>query len=200
MKLVPSPRLALALGCLGLGAVLATTSAAATPAPQKTVKGSVITRRSGTLAPGAKVKPGNLVGQRVFVNASDGFALAGLGQAQYPAATTNGGKTWKTDGPALHINAAQAPLSVTSIGATSRSTAFAYGSGQVIDTTSNGGKRWYGALFNGTVMAVVPGSSGHLVAFIDESTSTSSSAGVTYQYVSKNGGKSWTYNSSVGAF
>src|ERR1700683_5267253 len=98
MKLVPSPKPALALGCLALGSVLATTSAAATPAPQKTVKGSLITRRSGTLAPGAKVTSRNL-GQRVFVNASDGFALASVGQAQYPAATTNGGKTWKTDGP-----------------------------------------------------------------------------------------------------
>jgi hypothetical protein len=198
MKLAPAPRLlasALALGSLGLGGVLVRAATAAAPAPQKTVTGSLIKRRPDTLAPGAKVSSAKL-GQRVFVNASDGFALASVGQAQYPAATTNGGKTWKTDGPALHINAAQAPLAVTSIGASSRSTAFAYGSGQVIDTTSDGGKKWYGALFNGTAMAVVPGPSGHLVAFIDES--SGSTAGVTYQYVSKNGGRSWSYDTSVG--
>jgi hypothetical protein len=200
MKLVRAPRhagLSLGVGGLVLCAVLVGASSAATPTPQKTVKGSPITRRPHTLPPGTTVSSGKL-GQRVFTDASHGFALVGVGQAQYPAATVDGGKTWKTDGPALHINAAQAPLSVTSLGAANRRTIFAYGNGQVIDTTSNGGKKWYGALFNGLVMAVVPGAQGHLVAFIDASTSNTSNVGVTWQYVSRNGGKTWTYNTSVG--
>lgn len=199
MQFLGSPRTAapaVLLGALAtIAAAAATTSAAARPATtaQRTVTASLITRRTGTLAPGTKVKAKDL-GQRVFVDASHGFALASVGQAQYPAATTNGGKTWKTDGPALHINAAQAPLGVTQISASSRTTAYAYGSGQVIDTTSDGGKKWYGALFNeGDVMAVVPGPSGHLVAFVD-------GPGVTWQYVSKNGGRSWRYTTTEGAF
>jgi len=189
---------AVAVGCTVVGVSGASTRAAAAAAPaQKTLTGTLITRRTGTLAPGAKVRSGQL-GQRVFTDAKHGFALASVGQAQYPAATSNGGTTWKTDGPALHIDAAQAPLSVVDIGAANRNTIFAYGSGQVIDTTSDGGKHWYGALSDGLAMAVVRGSQGHLVAFVDGSTSATSSSGVTWQYVSKNGGRSWHYDSTIG--
>lgn len=208
MKLVAIPRIAwsvllfvavvLGLTIVGVSGA-ATRSGAATGAPQKTVTASLIKRPARTLAPGSTVRP-SAVGQRVFTNASDGFALVGIGQAQYPAATTNGGKTWKTDGPALHINAAQAPLSVVALGASSRNTVYAFGSGQVIDTTNNGGKQWYQALFQGTTMAVVRGPSGHLVAFVDAQTGSSSKTGVTYQYVSKNGGRTWSYDNSVGGF
>jgi hypothetical protein len=206
VQLVPSPRIAgatLVLGALALGSTsvgvsaAATRSAAAAATPPKTVTASRITRPPGTLAPGTKVSSADL-GQRVFTDAKHGFALASVGQAQYPAATIDAGKTWKTDGPALHINAAQAPLSVVDIGAANRKTIFAYGGGQVIDTTSNGGKKWYRATFDGLVMAVVRGSGGHLVAFVDGSTSSSSSSGVTWQYVSKNGGRSWRYDTTVG--
>ena len=206
MQLVSSRRLVgstLVLGALTLGSTIvgvsaaSTPSAAATATPQKTVTASRITRRAGTLAPGTKVSSADLR-QRVFTDAKHGFALASVGQAQYPAATGNGGTTWKTDGPAMHIDAAQAPLSVVNIGAASRKTVFAYGSGQVIDTTSDGGTNWYGALFNGLVMAVVPGSGGHLVAFVDGTTSGVNSSGVTRQYVSKNGGRSWRYDTTVG--
>ena len=97
-----------------------------------------------------------MVGQRVFVNATHGFALVDSGQAQYPAATADGGKTWKTDGPALHLDAAQAPLAVVDVGTAGRNTVFAWGTGQVIDTTSDGGKHWYRALFTqGIPVAVV---------------------------------------------
>jgi hypothetical protein len=181
------------LGSAPLGAVViagAAAGIAAASSPPKTVTGSLITRRTGTLAPGSKVKSSSL-GQRVFPTARDGFALASVGSAQYPAATTDGGTIWKTDGPALHINAAQAPLSVLDLGAAGTKTVFFYGGGQVVDTTSDSGKHWYGALFQGLVMAVVPNAFGHLVAFVDGS-------GATAQYVSKNGGRTWALNSSVG--
>jgi len=191
---------AVALGLTGAGVSAASTpSAVAAASPQKTVTASLITRRADTLAPGTVVRSADL-GQRVFTDAEHGFALASVGQAQYPAATSNGGTTWKTDGPALHIDAAQAPLSVVDIGAASQKTVFAYGSGQVIDATSDGGAKWYGALFQGLVMAVVPGASGHLVAFVDASTSGGGSSGVTWQYVSKDGGRSWRYDNAVGGF
>lgn len=199
MQLLPTRRLGvpLAVGAVVLCAAPVAASSASTTGPQKTVTAHIIKRRPGTLAPGSKVSSSAL-GQRVFVDATHGFALASVGQAQYPAATTDGGSTWKTDGPALHINAAQAPLSVVDLGAASRSTIFAYGTGQVIDTTSDGGKKWYGALFqNGVVMAVVRGSQGHLVAFVDGDTGSSNSA-PTWQYVSKNGGRTWSYSTALG--
>ncbi len=189
MQYVRFPRIAgsaLLLSAVALAGALTASSTAASPAIQKTVTATLITRQHGTLAPGTVVRSSAL-GQRVFNNANDGFALANTGGAQYPAATTNGGKVWKTDGPALHLDAAQAPLSVISLGAASNRTIYAYGTGQVVDTTSDGGKHWYRALFQGTAMAVVPGASGHLLAFIDGFESG------TAQYLSKNGGRTWTY-------
>ncbi len=205
MKQFPLPRrtgLVLVVGAASLGGVLAGVSSASSHAtaaasgPQKTVKASLIKRRSGTLKSGTAVSSHSL-GQRLFTGPKNGFALADVGEAQYPAATFDGGAHWKTYGPALHINAAQAPLSVTDIGAVNRRVVYAYGSGQAIDTTSDGGKHWYGALFNGEVMAVVHPIQGRLVAFIDGS---SGSHGVTWQYVSTNGGRTWRYNRDVGGF
>jgi hypothetical protein len=132
-------------------------------------------------------------GQRLFIGAKRGFALASVGDADYPVATTNGGKTWKTNGPALHLHAAQAPLAVEFIGALNRSTEFAWGGGQVIDTTSDGGKSWYGALFsNGGPIAVVPDLTGGLLAFVG-----SFNGGTVWEYVSKNG-RAWHYQATVG--
>jgi photosystem II stability/assembly factor-like uncharacterized protein len=172
---------------------------AAAPKPAKTVKGSLVTAVPKTLKPGTKVANSRLGNPRVFVNGQDGFALAAGEQAQYAAATTDGGKTWTTVSPALHVDALQAPLSVTQIGAASTKVAYAFGSGQVADVTSDGGKHWYRALFQGTVMAIVPGFSHQLFAYVDSFGSGSGLHGPTLQYVSKNGGKTWTYSTGVGA-
>jgi hypothetical protein len=167
--------------------------AAAAAKPSKTVTGTLVTRRPGTLAPGTAVAPARVAGQRVFTDAKHGFALASVASADYAVASTDGGRTWKTDGPALHLHAAQAPLAVAFIGAVSRKTVFAWGGGQVIDATSDGGKHWYSALFgNGGPVAVVHDFAGHLRAFI-----SASSGSTTWQYVSKDGGRTWHYQAAV---
>ena len=182
--------LVVSAAALGSGA-----SVAAAAGPQQTVTGTLISRPSGTLAPGSTVNASKIFGNRVFTDAKHGFALAQAGQAQYPVATTNGGQTWKTDGPALHLNAAQAPLAVIDIGAASQKTIFAWGTGQVIDATSDGGKHWYRALFFGLPVAVVKNPQGHLVGFVDGETSGTASP---LQYVSKNGGKTWRIDNTIG--
>ena len=171
----------------GAGALAATTSS------PKTVKGGVLTVRPGTLKPGSSVPASDVVSPRVFVNANDGFALVSAGQAQYAGATTDGGKTWKTDSPALHVDAAQAPLSVSELGATNAKTIYAYGSGQAVDVTTNGGKTWYIALFQGLVEAVVPGQGSHLVTYAQPNAGSA-----VQQYVSKNGGRTWTLTTALG--
>ena len=176
-------------------ALVSGASIAAAASPQQTVNGTLITRPSNTLAPGSTVSASKLFGNRVFTDGNHGFALVQTGQAQYPAATVNGGKTWKTDGPALHLNAAQAPLAVVYIGAAGQKTIFAWGTGQVIDTTSDGGKHWYRATFNGVPVAVVKNPQSHLVAFVDGETGGSASP---VQYVSKNGGKTWRLDNTIG--
>jgi photosystem II stability/assembly factor-like uncharacterized protein len=57
----------------------------------------------------------------------------------------------------------------------------------VIDATRDGGRTWYRALFTtGSPVAVVRDFSGHLLAFIQSGTGSS-----TVEYVSKDGGRTW---------
>jgi hypothetical protein len=163
-------------------------AAAAKPKPAKTVTGALIKRTAHTLKPGSKASGS---GPRVLVTGTAGWKLAAGTQAQYAANTTDGGKTWRIASPALHVNAAQAPLVVTQLGASSAKVAYAFGGGQVADVTSDGGKHWYRTLFNGTVMAVVPGTGKQLLAFVDGGASASGPSAPTWQYVSKNGGRTW---------
>ncbi|MGO9497270.1 MAG: hypothetical protein ACLQA5_11285 [Solirubrobacteraceae bacterium] len=189
------------MSAAALGSIIASASAApsrsaqAAAGPQQTVTATLISRPGQTLAPGSTVSASKIFGNRVFTGGQRGFALVDTGQAQYPATTVNAGKTWKTNGPALHLNAAQAPLAVIYIGAAGPKTIFAWGTGQVIDTTSDGGQHWYRALFFGLPVAVVRNPQGHLVAFVDGETSGSNSS---LQYVSKNGGKTWRLDNTIG--
>jgi photosystem II stability/assembly factor-like uncharacterized protein len=155
------------------------------------VNGSVVTRTNGTPAPGSVV-PSKDLGERVFVNNLDGFALAAATQSQAAAATTNGGKTWKLISPALHLDAAQAPLVVSELGAASRKTIFAYGGGQAVDVTTNGGATWYRALFQGLVESMASNVQGHLVVF-----EQLQSGSPVREYVSKNGGRTWTLTTAL---
>jgi hypothetical protein len=66
------------------------------------------------LRPGTLASSG-FTGIRVFANRRAGFAITNLPQAAYgtyPVATADGGMTWRTDGPVLHIPAAQGGIAV----------------------------------------------------------------------------------------
>ncbi len=160
------------------------------PSPARTVTARPIARVPGTLKPGSAVGAREL-GHRVFVDTLHGFALASVGQAQYPAATIDAGKAWRVSGPALHVDAAQGPLNVCEVGAVNRRIYFADGCGEVVDTTNDGGKHWWRASFGGGSLAVVD-NGGRLVAFI-EGLSASGSTAVTWVYVSSDGGERWHY-------
>jgi hypothetical protein len=195
MPSISSPRtvasaLVVILAVAGSGTVAATAAGtqrgAGAAGPPKTVTATRITAQPGTLAPGTDVHGGAIFSQRLFTDGQHGFALASVSSADYPVATADGGRMWKTDGPALHLHALQAPLAVVSIGAVSRSTVFAWG-GQVIDTTSDGGQHWYRALFpNGTPVAVGQDLRHHLIAFVSSFSGTTAA-----QYVSADGGRTW---------
>ncbi len=183
----------------GASAASSRPGAAAAASPPQTVTASAITTTPGTLSPGTRVRARNL-GTRVFPDARHGFALAGVGQAQYPAATTNGGRSWRTDGPALHLDAAQAPLAVVEAGAANRRTFFAYGGGQVVDSTNDGGRHWWRAVLGDVVMAVATPGNGRLVAFAQVPTTPNGTRAATWVYVSTDGGHHWHYNGREGAF
>lgn len=186
-----------ALIALGISSASARSSSRASAASvPTTVTATRIRRTPGTLAPGTSVRS-TAIGQRVFLNARDGFALASVGEAQYPAATVDGGKTWHTNGPALHLNAAQAPLVVVDVGAASTRTLFAFGGGQVVDATGDGGKHWWRAFLGGGVLAAVARLGGGIIAVAQNPSSTGSGA-VTLIYVSRDGGHHWHLNTKFG--
>jgi hypothetical protein len=172
-------------------------SAGGQPKPPKKIVATRITRPAHTLAVGTPVKASSL-GQRVFVTATRGFSLAATGDAQYPAQTTNGGASWKTFGPALHLNAAQAPLAVTEVGAANARAVYYYGSGQAVDVTSNGGRTWWRAFAPELSLAVVPGVSGRLVWIVQDGTGSSGERALTWVYESTDGGRVWHYTDAVG--
>jgi hypothetical protein len=135
------------------------------------------------------------LGVRVFPNARHGFALANVNDGQYPAATASGGAKWRIDGPVLHVNAAQAPLVVTQVGAAAPATYFAWagpGGGNAVDVTTDAGKHWRQALLPGVPLAVVH--SGQLSAFVQvPTTSSATPKAEIWVYVSKDGGRHWHY-------
>lgn len=187
-------------GAAGAGVATASgrsTGEAATsrvPSPPRTLTAHTISPVPKTLPPGTPVEASEL-GHRTFVDAVHGFALASIGEAQYPAATVNGGKTWAVSGPALHLDAAQAPLGVCEVGAASQRVYFAYGCGEVVDTTNDGGKHWWRTDLGGGSLAVV-NSGGRLLAFV-EALSEGGSTAATWVYVSSDGGRHWHYENRL---
>jgi hypothetical protein len=173
-------------------------AAASRVKPPRSFTARRLRARGNAVPVGSLVSNDALIGQRVFANASDGFALADDGEAQYPAVTTNGGQTWRIDGPQFHVDAADAPEAVSSVGIVSSHTHFAYGS-SVVDVTTDAGRTWWETFLGELVMAVVPGQRHHLIAYVQQSISNSSSnPAVTWQYVSRDGGRHWRYSSALG--
>jgi hypothetical protein len=182
-----------ALAALVLGAIVIGASAA----PRGTVTASPIARVRGTPRPGTRVRSADL-GTRVFADARHGFALASIDDGQFPAATADGGRTWRVNGPVLHENAAQAPLSVNEVGIANRRTYFAFGGGQVVDVTSDGGRHWFRAILGDVVVAVAAPGDGRLIAFAQ--VAGSGSRANTVVYVSRDGGRHWRRTTREGAF
>ena len=115
--------------------------------------------------------------------------------AQYPACTTNGGKSWKICGPHLHVAAANAPDVVTQLGAHG-STYWVYsgpGGGGSVVVSSDAGKIWYRARmpFHGPYAVIKDDSTvpPRLIAFVW----TGSSA---IAYTSSNG-RAWSLTKTI---
>jgi hypothetical protein len=150
----------------------------------------------GTLVSDADLKV------RALVNGNDGWALAFLGNAQYPARTLDGGDTWRIAGPRLHRDAAQGGIGVGQISVSSPGpggavdpTAVAWGGvtpDGVVDVTTDGGQHWWSARLPGDVLFV--GNQGReLVANVYGSVRQGNSTHTgLWAYGSKDG-RRWTY-------
>jgi photosystem II stability/assembly factor-like uncharacterized protein len=143
------------------------------------------------------VRSSELFTDRVFANASDGFALVNLGNAQFPACSRDGGRTWRTCGPAVHVDAADAPEGVGYVGVAGPRTFFAYGS-SAVDVTTDGGRTWWETFLGELVVAVVPGPRHDLLAYVQQQLENNTDSAVTWQYVSRDGGRHWRYSRALG--
>jgi hypothetical protein len=198
----PHPALGALAAAGAIGAAALTVSATdagahsrpAASALPRTMTGQVIKVRSGTQRPGTVLKSSMIFSTRVYSSDRHGFALANANSADYPVLTTNGGATWKIAGPALHVDAANAPATVASVGVSGAQTDYAYGSG-AIDVTGNGGATWYQVFPEGNVTAVVTGAHG-LAAYVQALNAQGIATGV-YQYVSTDGGRRWTLSNQI---
>lgn len=173
-----------------------------TSIPPRHLTASRIRPRPGwpTVAAGTVVRSSDLFTNRVFANASDGFALVNRDQAQYPARTVDGGRSWRIDGPQLHVDAADGPEGLGYVGLVGRRTFFAYGS-SVVDVTTNAGHTWWETHLGELVVAVVPAPGNELVAYVQQQLdSFSMSPAVTWQYVSVDGGRHWGYTATLGGY
>jgi hypothetical protein len=175
------------------GLVAASGAQAAAPAPPQTIAAKRLRPRPDAVARGTKVRDSALIGARAFWNARDGFALADVRQAQYPAHTTDGGRTWRIDGPQFHVDAADAPEAVGFVGIAGPRRFFAYGA-SVADVSTDGGRTWWEAFLGDLVVAVVPGP-GRLVAYVQHVTGNRA---VTWQYVTRDGGRHWRHSTAIG--
>lgn len=167
----------------------------ASPATSSAVSVTTIKAQPSTLPLRSRILGGHVQSRRTFFGNSFGVALGhDPSGAVYPVQTGNGGRTWRTDGPALWVPAADAPLTVATVTAATRSLQYAYGGGQVVDVTKGGGPTWRRATFPGTVTAVVPGTRRNtLVAYVIPGTKGASPR----QYVTTNGGISWRRSSAI---
>lgn len=195
-------RLAAILTILIAGTALVVGSAdspATTSKPPAHVSAKLIAPDRAPYAPAGTIVKQATLGHRAFADAVHGFALATLtshayGGATYPATSTDGGVSWRIDGPHFHTDAADAPDVVTGVGVGGRRTFFAFagpGGGQALDVTTDAGRHWYRAFLPAPPLAVVHSSlprGGELIAFLQGSP--------TWVYVSRDGGRHWTYTTS----
>lgn len=153
--------------------------------------------RPYAVAPGTIVSSSALYTDRVFANPRVAFALANDGDAQYPALTSDGGGSWRIDGPQVHIDAADGPEGVGYVGAAGPRTFFTYGS-SVVDVTTDAGGTWWETYLGELVTAVSPTPyyPHKLIAYVQQSSSNGPT--VTWQYVSRDGGRHWSYDGAPG--
>lgn len=173
------------------------TGVSATTSPQCVRAGHRMPRRRPPFKlspPGTVVRSSAVFGDRVFLNPDEGIALASGDNAQYPALSTDGGRAWRIAGPPLHVDAADGAEGVGSVGIAGPRTFFAYGS-SVVDVTTDKGRTWWETYLGDDVAAVVPSYRNELVAYVEQSVRNQRlNPAVTWQYVSRDGGRHWRYS------
>jgi hypothetical protein len=159
----------------------------------------------GGLRPGTPVNPA-FTSIRVFANRRIGFAITDIpkaGDGTYPVSTANGGKNWQTDGPVLHIPAAQGAIGVGQAGVAGSKIFFAWcgACNSVIDITPDAGKHWWQAFMPGQVLTLLgtPYARAGLIAVVEGPTSAANGRGASLWVHISTDGRRWSYNHRMNA-
>ena len=130
-------------------------------------------------------------GRRVYVSARDGFTLVDVRGGLVPARTTDAGKVWQVDGPSLYIpGAADSANTINNFDAQTPSLFYAYGGGNVVDITSDGGRVWRQAIFQGLQVGVLPVQHG-LLAYVEYFSTAHPHKSSIRRFLTTNGGRDW---------
>jgi hypothetical protein len=160
----------------------------------------------GGLAYGAPL-PKRDLGVRAFADGLHGFALTrglALAGATYPAASSDGGRSWHVDGPILHIPAAQGAVAVDEAGVEGAWFYYAWGGGAttVVDVATDRGKHWWQVFLPATVLSVTPdrteaGLGGGLTAIVAGPTTETSGRGASLWIYHTADGRTWRHLSDL---
>jgi hypothetical protein len=171
----------------------------------KTVTGHLLVRTNSRLPFGALIthsmlKSGSITSKVLFD--SYGYALATIGNYEYPVSTTNIGQRWRIAGNYFNIVTASgmsAGGTPTSISVFSQEIAIAFRAGDILSgmnssiyVTDDAGRRWYVASLPGTVHGVesTQTTQNHLKVWAI--VYPSSTSGEKSTYSSLDGGRHWS--------
>jgi photosystem II stability/assembly factor-like uncharacterized protein len=119
----------------------------------------------------------------------------------FPLKTVDGGRTWFVDGPAFFLPVADGAAAVGDMSAGSATEAYAYGgpeAGSSIVITTDGGKQWWRAWLGQALVAVSQhGRDLWALAAGPTASSSVNSAPSMLLYDSGDGGRTWTYRSTL---
>lgn len=107
----------------------------------------------------------------------------------YPAISHDGGRSWAIDGPIFDVPGAGGPDEAEAIEAISRTTAFAWGLGSIIRSTTDSGQHWWTTQIG--AIARVAYSNGAICAGLSTNGKTTSAS-----YLSQNDGRTWVLQPS----
>jgi hypothetical protein len=149
--------------------------------------------------------PNNELGTRVFSDRRHGFALALLASgATYPAATVDGGQTWRVDGPMLFSPPVGGPVAVDTPGVAGSNLYCAWLSdlGNVVDASADGGGHWWQTFFPGQVLGMLANpraakTPGHITAVIAAPTPDPRGRGASLWEYRTSNGRRWSYLASL---
>ena len=199
MRKQPSALAAIAV-CVGAAAA-AVRPALATDAPA-TSRATLVRPAAGGHGPavGTAVRLSEVL-DIAFATPRVGYALGGPFGSRFPLKTTDGGRNWFIDGPAFFLPVADGAAAVDDMWAASANESYAYGGpggGSSIAITTDAGRHWWRAWLGQALLTVSQrGSDLWALAAGSTSSAAGNSDPPVLLYDSANGGRSWTYRSTL---